>query len=705
MEKIKNKKLIIAICTYLFTTIFFILVEKKFYFSDFCLDRSVMYFLAQIFIISNIIFDYKKIWSYIFKNRFIIGVLLFILMVMLGYSTSSIGQYDYSVQPNYTMQYNRPVWGRVRGIRSDEFLATTPALLSQEFVGKFTSYNDRIMGSNGSVLLFPRLTTRNISVLSNPSSLGFLLLNASHGYAFYSLLNYFVAFFGVFEMLLMLLKANEDKTENIFLNKKFLAFIGTLLLVFSPNILWWNCQSFIAYGSICILLIQKLLLTKKMKLKILYSLLLGIVGSIFVGLAYPAWQVPYGYMYLGLIIWIIIDNWKKIDKRNFCFLLISIVIIAGILSPAFVGSQTEIKLLNNTVYPGARVSYGGGDWQFLYLWFTSSIYGVFNPGNPCEFSQFLSFYPIPLIMAIIQIIKNIKNKKNDSLLNILVLMTILLSIWNYIPIGIFAKISLLYMSTTQRAQVVIGILSILTIIRMFDKYSVNKIEYKRLLFAIVISTFTILIAVYSSKLLLPGFLTELKTSLLTILFFCLLIILILNNKKLNIVFLSIVGIISLFCLATTMPIQKGLSVITDKPVAKEIRKINKEYDNPIWVSANTYIYLANYALANGSKIINSVNYYPNMDLWKKIDNEGKYEDVYNRYAHIVITIEDRSDTEFELISGDLFNIKTNINDVCKMNANFIISSEDNLDKFNNGVNQLEKTYGDDGTYIYKLLCN
>ena len=701
----KHKKLLLSIGIYILSTLVFIFLEKHFYSNIFCIDRAVLYLLIQVFVICNIIFDYKKIWKFMFKYRYIIGICLFVLMVALGYSTSSIGQYNGIIQPNHTNKYDTPIWGVSRGIRSDEFIAGTPAVLSQELVGTFSESNDEIMATKGSVLLFPKLTTLNISVLSSPNLLGFIFLDEVRGFSFYSLLNYFLAFFGVFELLLLLLDAKDDKEENMFKNKKFLAFIGTLLLVFSPVVLWWNCQSFLAYGAYCVVFLKELLLAKNKKKKWLFSILLGWFGSCFVGLAYPAWQIPFGYMYLGLFLWIFIKYWKEFDKKNLWYLIPAVCIVVAILLPAFLGSKEELQLMNNTVYPGERLSFGGDSWQLLFLWLPASLYGYSSVGNPCEFSQFISLFPIPFLMAIYELFKRRKEKNKDVYLIVLVILSALLSIWNFIPIGIFAKITLLYMSTTQRAQIVVGVVNILIMLRLLEKYSANKFDIKRLIAGCCIGFVTVVVAVYASNLFIPNYLMPLKTCVLSMLFLILIAIFILNYKKTNSVLLIILGLLSLFCLATIIPIQKGLSVLNDKPLSKEIQKINDQDSDSIWISGNTSLYMSNFALANGSKVINSVNYYPNLKLWHKIDKDKKYEDVYNRYAHITISISEKDKSTFDLVQGDYFILNTNYKDVCKLGVDYIVSSDKDLEEYNTKKYKVDKIYGEDNAYIYKLNCS
>ena len=71
--------------------------------------------------------------------------------------------------------------------------------------------------------------------------------------------------------------------------------------------------------------------------------------------------------------------------------------------------------------------------------------------------------------------------------------------------------------------------------------------------------------------------------------------------------------------ATVHPIQKGISVLTDKPVAKKTQEIvSQDKENNLWICDSTNFMTNNYLLASGAKIINSTNLYTNFDLYKTL---------------------------------------------------------------------------------------
>lgn len=656
--------------------------------------RLLIYGLIEAFVLFNIFYDYRKIWNWIFRFRYLIGIIIFVLLVALGFHTSSMGQYAIDVQPHISNPNDFPLWGNIRSIRSDEFLANTPTLLSQAKDATFNENNDYIMGTLSPLLLFPKVATINLSVLASPYLWGFFFLPETQAYAFFSLLPYFVSFFAVFELLLLITN-----------KKKLLSLCGTMMLCFSPSILWWNAQNYFAWPCAALILFYKLLINNKWWQKLLLSLAVGWLCSCYVILSYPAWQVPFGYMYLVFVLYIVIHYRKEIKPINFLYLFISLFSIAIIILPAFLGSEKTLTLMQNTVYPGARNETGGGGWELLFNWQYSILYSIRTLlGNPCELTQSISLYPIPFIIAIIIIIINCCNKKFDLLLTLLTIVGILLNIWNYIPIGKIAQITLLGMSTPQRSQVVVSIISVFIIIRIISKYKVRDIKWKRLIWTVPIAIFILLISFFITK---KYYNTEIFPNLkylkivLFIYFFIIICLISLNNNKLNKLLMGMLISISLFSFLTVFPITRGLSSINDKPVSKKIQQITKDDPNARWISINSPLITSNYCLANGAKIYNSVNFYPNLELWNKIDPNKIYENIYNRYAHITMKAT-KDPTSFELIQQDYFNININTDDLNKLSINYVASTDPNLSLFNTPSTTYNQIYNEDGSYIYKI---
>lgn len=693
--EIKNftKYKLLMIITFLFVELFgiYFLENKIEQLPEiFCLYRYIIYFLIFLIVISNIIFEPKKLWDFIFRWRYIILSILFVVLVLLEVNTSSIGIYSKTVQPNCRTQFDWPIWGTALNCRADEYLANTPTLLSQAYLGQFLSTNENIMAANGPVLLFPKVESWNISILASPDLWGFLFLDTSKAMSFHCLLPFFISFLGSFELLLKLTN-----------NKKMLSLTGTLMLVFSPMTIWWNAQNYFSYGFICVILFDKLLIEKIFWRKILYSILLGWMASCFAILLYPAWQIPFTYMYLAILVCVIINDKKNIQIKNGFYILISLLFCFIIVTPAIVESLDVIKKMSETVYPGKRDSSGGTGLELLFQWFPSIIYGIKTPTNPCEYSQILCLYPVPIILGLMQLIKNFVNKSLDIKLSALLIATLFLNVWNFLNIGIFSKITLLYMSTPERSQVVVAALNVVILIYLLSEYNNTKIRVNYLFYGIILSALVIILCVYFKDKFVTNIITAKWTILLSIMYSVLIILASLNNTKLNNLFSFLNIGLAIIITLTIVPVSVGISAINEKPLSKEITKIIEEDKNGIWISLNSGIQYSEFALANGAKVLNSVNFYPQLDVWHKIDKDLKYESIYNRFAHITFRLTNE-ETSFTLNQEDYFTVNINSRDLKRLNISYIISEDHELTQYSSENVVIKTLYDYDGSTIYKV---
>ena len=140
-----------------------------------------------------------------------------------------------------------------------------------------------------------------------------------------------------------------------------------------------------------------------------------------------------------------------------------------------------------------------------------------------------------------------------------------------------------------------------------------------------------------------------------------------NYKKTNIFLSIILIIISIISGAIVSPINKGIDVFYTKPVSKEIDDLVSKNKSSIFLASDSGITLSNYIVVNGAKTINTTNYIPNLELYKKLDVDNKYNDIYNRYEHVAVNIVDKK-TEFILNQDDYITINLNYSDVCKINV-------------------------------------
>ena len=255
------------------------------------------------------------------------------------------------------------------------------------------------------------------------------------------------------------------------------------------------------------------------------------------------------------------------------------------------------------------------------------------------------------------------------------------------------------MSTSSRVQSVIGYLSIIQLIYFLGNYSfeLKKINFKKIAFlvalALIFTFFTIKISNRTTELVYPGY-VNIYTSLISLIIFAPIVMLIISNYKKSYIPLCLcLIIISFVSGAFVSPINKGLDVMYDKPVAKKIRKIMQNNSNSKFIAVNSGTVLSNYIVANGGKTLNSTNYLPNLKLYHSLDSKKKYENVYNRYEHVVVNLVDEK-TNFELNYADSITINLNYSDVCKVGVDYLVTTSDDTSKFDS----FKKIYGN------KLVC-
>ena len=368
MKKV-SKSMIFKIVVMILFLLFPLLVEKFVYLnSPISIDRYIILAVISEFVCINILYDRKKIWDFCYRKRYFILLVIFSYLVVNGYHTSSVGMYNKIIQPNYNIEEGLPFIGTSRFIRTDEYAVDTMSILSNAKYNNLEVYNHDLMASNLNVEVFPNLPTRSLGSLTDIRYLGFFILPTEMAYSFYCYINIFLCFILLFEFFMIVSKSN-----------KLVSLLGSILICFSPVLAWWNAYIFLAYGMICFHLFRLFLKTDNKKLKLLYSILLGWAGACYIMIIYPAWQLTYGYIFLGLFIWQLIENKKNLAWKDLLYLIPCILVIGGLIIPQFVGSFDQILATLNTVYPGARSVLGGESWERNFLYIPSIFYSFINP--------------------------------------------------------------------------------------------------------------------------------------------------------------------------------------------------------------------------------------------------------------------------------------------------------------------------------------
>lgn len=350
----------------------------------------------------------------------------------------------------------------------------------------------------------------------------------------------------------------------------------------------------------------------------------------------------------------------------------------------------------------------GGASKIVFSYIYSFLFPYSGVENPCEFSGMISFFPIPMILAVIYLIRNKDRKKHFAFMIPLLILGVIYSIFTLIQTNEwFAKITLLYMVPATRLAVPLGFIQILLLVYllgiMTKETKLMKSEVAKI-FAILSSVVLFSFAVRTAPANLLGSLKSYVCGLILVIFLYWLFTLNQErNKK-----LLIIGLIAMALMtgATVNPIQKGISVLTDKPVAKEIQKIVKEdKENNLWMTENTNFYMPNYLLASGAKVLNSTNIYPNFDLFKTVLSQEDFENpeirtMFNRYAHITMEI-NPTENKIEMIYKDSIKLYLTPDKVKALGVKYIFAIRD-LEQFDTEEVDFKQMYQEQGVSIYQV---
>lgn len=665
---------------------------EKFYFINepFSIDRFMIFFSVLVFVSLHFMLDVKKIWDFIYKKRYIIGISFFALLVLCGYNGSSMPIYNGAIQGEYHVENGDPILGKTRVIRGDEWAVGTLTLSQDLPINNYSTINRSVMASDDlNVTFYFKMPCWDISILTSPSLIGYLILPLENAFSFNWYFNIFLIFFGTFELLMILTKKN-----------KLLSMMGALIITFSPATQWWSSYNIIAFGELAVVCFYYYLKTESKWKKVLLSIAIGYFGACYIMTIYPAWMVPYGYFFLAIVVWMIYENRVNNNLKDYVKLLLIIIsIIIILILPPYLGGRDIVSIIMNTSYPGQRISIGGYGWESMFKYVTNFLTPFTESNNASEMAQFICFYPIPMIMGVYYAIKN---KGKDFLLNALLVVSFFLSVWNFIALPeIVANLTMLSMSTVERCNLTVGFVNLIILIICLNNYrseSSRLFNLKTLLLVIAAGLYSVF-AIYEAMNLYPEFMTIKKCVFIFSILFYLVTLLLLNHDKTFKIFIYSFLFFSLVIGTTVHPINKGLNAVYEKPISKEIQKISASDGMAKWITVNSPYYLPNYAVANGARMINSTNYYPNFEFWEIFDPKEEYKDIYNRFAHVLIKLTDQK-TEILKNYEDQIQLNLNINELSNLDVKYILSSE-NLAGLKSDKVDLNEIYNEYGLYIYE----
>ena len=646
-------------------------------------------FLIFFIIIFYALYDENrrlKIFSFIYTYRLPLCFLVVIIAIIFQIHGSSINEL------NIFNVNHKPLFGISRPIRSDEYVVNTPFAFSQ-YYNNFAYFSEIVRGSLTDMFIIYGQPVLDIGTIFRPFLLGYLFLNQGQGLSFFWIGRLVFLFLISFEFGMLL--TNKNKT---------LSLAYTLLITFSPVVQWWfainGLVEQLIFGQLGVLLINWYMNMDDYKKRLLIAFGLMICVGGFLLVFYPAWQIPTAYVFILLSFWIFLKNRPdfKYSKKDLLILIIYLSIFTIIMTHILTNSLETIKLILNTAYPGSEVFNGGGSLD-SFIYYIPSIFFPINQTNlilnTCELSVFVDLFPIPLIISFIVLFYQ---KTRDKLLIGLLLLYGLFIIFYLITLPDFIiSITLRNHVRTGRLMPIITFIGVLILIRSLS--SLKELKNKKLI--IILSLLLSGVMIYLSNLVF----NEYYSYWMIIFAFILYSILFAesffaSSKRNQKIFLISIIALTFLTGALVNPIDYGTDAVFESDYFHQIEKIVEDDPDGLWITQGP-MKVHDLFICCGAKTINSVNTYPDLDKWHKIDSNNTFKDIYNRYAHIDVDINKDNDTYFELLYADHFCLHLNINDMEKLNISYI-ATNNNLDDFSNDNIKFEKLYEENEYRIYKV---
>lgn len=627
-----------------------------------------------------------------YNYRYLIAFIILVICVLFKLSGSSIGCIDavtgYNIDSGILAGVSRP-------IRSDEWAVSTPMAFAQK-ANNFQYFNSNIRGGFASdMFIVYGQPVKDISIIFRLFHIGYILFGTEAGLSFYWCARFLALFLASFEFLMLVTN-----------KKKMLSLVGAIMIVFSPTIQWWyatnSLMEMIISAEVGLVLFNKYLKSDNFKLKTLYMVIIAVCVGTFALTFYPAWMIPIMYIFIPFLIWIIIENRKNINitKKDIIAFVIIAIVFAGLMARILVKSWDTIIATLNTVYPGKRIVLEKGSLKVYIGFIINSLFTILTSiDNPCDMTVMMDFWPIILVLLVCFVFKE---KKHDILISMCLIIALILNAY-YIfsmPEGL-AKITLFSRTWYGRVYQVFGLLNIFILFRILANTEYKFKNKWAFIISIIISTLMVLVSKYYYPLIITKIIAIVLVVVFTLIFYS---ILMANQKKKT--FFTVITIFMLVIGGLVNPVRSGASAIKQNPLLNKINEVNSQ-DEGMWALIEIGLPEINMPMMVGAKTLNSTSVYPNLELWNKIDEKGEYEDIYNRYAHIFITlVPNTEETVFELLAPDVIRIFMTYEDIQKLGVKYIVRGA-NFEEYDvtNDEFKLDKLYKDDNYIIYKILEN
>ena len=575
--------------------------------------------------------------------------------VALGLHQSSIGVWEQIFPARDVPQLIE--LGTPKHVRSDEWNTQTPWVLNQVQEGT-PSENPSIGGKKAPLLA--SVPASHVSSLAQVKFLGFHLLDIERGFSWWWAYKTIGLLMVAFWMLLILTRGDT-----------LASLLGAAWLYGSSSVQWWlssNLPEILIAFFLAVIGASYLLFAKRLGAIALGALLICYAATNLVLHLYPPFILPLAYLGLAIVFGSCAETGAT-DKMKYALRwrlvcgMVSAAIVAAFAATFFLDAGPTIDAMIGTVYPGHRIALSGD------MPLSRVLYGYFEmfrmgeqrvplpPTNASEASSFVLLFPILLLVAPLKILRS----RTSSLLTTLFVYCMVLCLWIVVPLPGPAERAMQAIgwawSPPARSTLGLGIASIILMIVLFARVRAGEMGLRareaRTMVPVVAAAFVLPLG-YALHQMDPAFFSP-TVIIAGAVSSALVVAGIAMGRSLPLLF-GVSAIIAMPLMAN--PLTTGLSAVMEKPVLVAAKNASRENDK--WAVIGAFVFSQGLK-AQGLDVATGSQLVPDPDMATKLDRTGKYQNVWNRYAHVVFSSAPAIPSPaFELKSPDLYVVTLNV---------------------------------------------
>ena len=588
----------------------------------------------------------SKGWHFVSPGKLTVVTLLaaFVWLVGNGVTGSSLGMGIEST--DLIARDMRPLLGKPRPIRSDEWLVSTPLAIGQYNHSPQFPVINKNLGPDGQNMLVVTMTgvpVTHISALGRPATWGFFVFDLKRALAWY----WWLPIFGC----LLSLWALFSKVFR--LDWRFGLGLSALF-TFSPYATAWSFWPayLVMFPSLGLVALVNLLNATSIKKTILWGMVFGFSLLGFIFILYPAWQVTVGYLFIFLLLGVFIRDklYRLITFSKLAIIAVAVLLVMAVCYLWWMDARDAIAAMMATVYPGQRAAVTGGS---LSPWFMVkgliSPFSLFSGKLPnTNESESASFVYLLFPLGCLALINVIKNRKLDPILGSMVVFIALALFYQYFGFSDFVtKITLWGRTAPERVDLSLGLAQIMLIAYLIassqKQKDVPKSKVNSWLILFLIATLAV--TAYFSMGMPPGWRIK-GVYIAAIIGVCLTLLAAyaLYAKK-HKVFMGAM-------LLWTLPISLAFNPFSIAPRDFKANLPGQESDQDS--GARRVLFIGNQVpammlMASGVPVLTGVFFYPQKSLWKILDPNGAQTSVHNRYQHLIFLLNEKQHNQASFI--------------------------------------------------------